>query len=97
MTEMMEAALASGLISGSADSRTVVFLFTCKKGDESVADFAEWAESVGLALEYQDGALEREWSSDWDGGYSRFTEWVHAEAERREVAATERRKRTMKR
>ena len=50
-----------------------------------------------MALEYQDGALEREWQSDGDGGYSRFTEWVDAEAERREVAAEERRRRTMKR
>ena len=99
MTERTEGALASGLISGPTDSRTTIFFGTLKRCDATgaIAALTEWIESVGLALEYGDGALEREWQSAWDGGYSRFTEWVDAEAERREVAVEERIKRLLKR
>ena len=90
--EMLEAALSSGLISGSADSCTVIFLAGVDEDDASEAGLSEWAESVGLALEYKDGALQQGWTSvGLDYGYSEFTRWVDEEAAKREAVAEVRR------
>ena len=88
---MLQEALSSGLISASADSRTVIFLSSVEKDHAGVTRLTEWAESVGLAIEYMNGALGLGWRSygRWGSGaeYSGFMKWVDEEAARREVVA----------